>query len=217
MSGKKDNNYHAPLIICHGCDALQRVPDSVPGNAVTCIRCGFRLFRRPMGGIDKQLALTLSTMILFIIANVYPILTIQVAGIERSATITETAMRFFHQGSPELAVIVWTSSVLIPGVVIFGLFYVLLSIRLQFCWAYTRKILVWITHLLPWAMMDVYLLSVFVALVKLISLASVDLNEGFYALLFVIYFYAATIASIEPYFLWQQIDKQWAIKRGGAL
>lgn len=214
MSRKKDNNYHGPLIICHGCDALQHVPDLAPGNVVTCIRCGFRLLSSPKGGLDKQLALTLSTMILFIIANVYPVLTIQVAGIERSATITETAMRFFHQGSPELAAIVWLSSVFIPGFVIFGLFYVLLSIRFQFGWTFTRKILVWITHLLPWAMMDVYLLSVFVGLVKLTSLASVDLNEGFYALLFVIYFYAATIASIEPYLLWQQMDKQVAIKRG---
>ncbi len=199
--------------VCHECDALQQVSAIKPGNTVNCICCGSKLFRNPVNGIEKPLALIVAAAILFIVANIYPVMTINIAGIERATTLTGSAMIFIELGSPELAVTVWVPGVLLPGFIIFGLFYILLSIRFNMVLPYTRPLLVWASRLLPWAMMDVFLLGVLVALVKLVALASVLLGPGFYAFLALIFTYAAAIASLEPHTLWQALDKQSSNQR----
>jgi paraquat-inducible protein A len=196
------------LFVCHECDALQNVSGIKPGNVASCVCCGSTLFRNPKSGVERPLALTLASMMLFLVANIYPIMTINIAGIERAATLTDSAMIFVELGSPELAATVWIPSVFIPGFIIFGLLYVLLSIRFALGWPFTKPILIWVSRFLPFGMMDVFLLGVLVALVKLVALADVLLGPGFYAFIAVIFTYAAATASLEPHVLWELLDKQ---------
>lgn len=193
------------LFVCHECDALQQVPDVVPGNDALCVRCGTRLFRNPKSDINKPLAYTIASLILFAVANSQPIMSITILGIKQEATISDAALAFIDSGSPEIAALVWLPSVLIPGLTITFLAYVLLSIRLQLNWPYAKTMLKWIIRMLPWGMMDVFLLGIIVSLVKLVSLAEVALSIGFYAFLILIFLYAATIASLEPHSLWESL------------
>jgi paraquat-inducible protein A len=153
-------------------------------------------------------AFIIAAMLFFIIANVFPIMTLTIVGVKLETTITGAAYVFMQQGSPELAAIVWLPSVLIPGLIITGLFYVLFSIRFQKNWRYTRPVLVWIGRLLPWGMMDVFFLGIMVSLVKLVGLADVIIDMGFYAFALVVVLYAAAIASLEPHSLWESLKDQ---------
>ena len=196
------------LFVCHECDALQRVPAVEPGHDAICSRCKSRLFRNPKGGIDKPLALVIAVMIMFIVANIHPIMDLTITGVKLSTTITGAAYVFWQSGSPELAAIVWLPSVLIPGLIIAGLCYVLFSIRFQLNLPYTKPILVLIGRLLPWGMMDVFLLGILVSMVKLAALASIIVGIGFYAFVLAVVLYAATIASLEPHTLWEGLQDQ---------
>ena len=191
------------LFVCHECDALQMVPAVEPGHDANCIRCKSRLFRNPRGGIDKPLAFLIASMVMFVIANFMPIMTLTIVGVKLTTTITGAAYIFYQQGSPELAAIVWLPSVFIPGVIISGLFYVLFSIRFQMNWRYTKPILVLIGRLLPCGMMDVFMLGILVSIVKLVGLADVVLGAGFYAFALLVVMYAGTIASLETHTLWE--------------
>jgi paraquat-inducible protein A len=196
------------LFVCHECDALQRVPAVEPGHDAICSRCKSRLFRNPKGGIDKPLAFVMAAMMIFIVANFSPIMTLTILGVKLNTTITGAAYVFMQSGSPELAAIVWLPSVLFPGLILAGLFYVLFSIRFQKNWRYTKPVLVWISRLLPWGMMDVFLLGIMVSLVKLVGLADVVIDMGFYAFALVVVLYAAAIASLEPHTLWESLKDQ---------
>lgn len=196
------------LFICHECDALQKVPAMEPGNVATCLCCGSTLFRCPRGGTEAPLALFISSLILFLIANIYPIMKLEIAGIERETTLIGSALIFIHEGYPGLAVIVGLSSVLIPGFIILGLVYILLSIHHQLDWPFTKPVLLWVSRMLPWGMMDVFLLGILVSLVKLSALADIVLGPGFYAFAVLIVLYAAAISSLEPHFLWEQLDRR---------
>ncbi|MDT8281373.1 MAG: paraquat-inducible protein A [Gammaproteobacteria bacterium] len=202
----------ATIFICHECDALQQVTTVLPGNDAICVRCGSCLFRNPKGGIDKPLALIMASMIIFIVANIYPIMTLTIMGVQQATTISGAAIIFMQQGSPELAAIVWLPSVLIPGLIISGLFYVLFSIRFQKNWYYTKPMLAWISRMLPWGMMDVFFLGVLVSLVKLVALADIVLGTGFYAFVLLVLLYAATIASLEPHTLWESLRHQTPLR-----
>ena len=202
------------LFVCHECDALQRVPAVEPGHDAICSRCKSRLFRNPKGGIDKPLALVIAAMIAFIVANIHPIMDLTIVGVKLTTTITGAAYVFWQSGSPELAAIVWLPSVLIPGLIIAGLCYVLFSIRFQLKLPFTTPILVLIGRLLPWGMMDVFLLGILVSMVKLAGLASIVVGIGFYAFVLSVVFYAATIASLEPHSLWEGLQDQTRSRDG---
>jgi len=202
----------AVIFVCHECDALQHVTTVLPGNDAICVRCGSRLFRNPKGGIDKPLALIMASMIIFIVANIYPIMTLTIMGVEQATTISGAAIIFMQQGSPELAAIVWLPSVLIPGLIISGLFYVLFSIRFQKNWPYAKTMLAWISRMLPWGMMDVFFLGVLVSLVKLVALADIVLGTGFYAFILLVLLYAMVIASLEPHTLWESLRHQTSLQ-----
>ncbi|MFV1985275.1 MAG: paraquat-inducible protein A, partial [Thiohalomonadales bacterium] len=195
--------------VCPHCDALQTVPEFKPGYITSCVSCGSTLFKSPVNGIEKSLALVITSIILFIVANSYPIMSLNIAGNESNATLTDSALIFVEQGNSILAATVWLPTVLIPGAIIFGLFYILVSIYYDLRWPYTKFILVWVSRLLPWGMMDVFFLGILVALVKLVALADVLLGTGFYAFLALIFTYAATIATLEPYLLWIKLDDHY--------
>ncbi len=208
MGSVKTIDQPSILFVCHECDALQRVPAVEPGHDAICTRCKSRLFRNPRGGIDKPLAFVIASIVFFIVANTYSIMTLTIVGVKLDTTITGAAYIFMQQGSPELAAIVWLPSVLIPGLIISGLFYVLFSIRFQMNWRYTRPVLVWISRLLPWGMMDVFMLGILVSMVKLVGLADVVIGIGFYAFAALVVLYASTIASLETHTLWECLKDQ---------
>ncbi len=200
------NDKNKQLMICHECDALQDVAHIPKGNTAFCVCCGERLFKNTVSAIETPLALIMACAILFIVANLYPVLQLSLAGMNREATLTSSAVIFFMQGSPELAVVILLTSVLLPGFCIFALLYILLSIYLKQCWFFTRPLLVWVKRLLPWGMMDVFLLGILVALVKLAAFADVVLGLGFAAFVVLIFCYAAAISSIEMHLLWSALD-----------
>jgi paraquat-inducible protein A len=198
---------YANPFVCHECDALQDVSGVEPGNSAICVCCGNTLFKQPVGGVDKPLALVLAAAMLFIVANIFPIMQINISGLKGAATLTGTAMAFIKVGAPEMAFIVWVPSVFIPGFIVFGMLYVLISIRFGLALPATKFFLAWVSHLLPWAMLDVFLLGVLVGLVKLVALADVLLGPGFYALVAFIFTYAAASATLEPHVFWEWLDK----------
>ena len=213
MDNVKTIDQPSILFVCHDCDALQRVPALEPGHDAICTRCKSRLFRNPKGGIDKPLAFIMASMVFFVVANVFPIVTLTIMGVKLETTITGAAYIFMQQGSPELAAIVWLPSVLIPGLIISGLFYVLFSIRFQMNWRYTKPTLVLISRLLPWGMMDVFMLGILVSIVKLVSMADVAIGTGFYAFAVLIILYTSTIASLEPHTLWECLKDQGSSRK----
>jgi len=195
------------LTVCHACDALQDVSHIPKGNIASCVCCGVRLFKNSKSIIESPLAFLVACAIFFIIANIYPVIQLNIAGIERETTLIETTYIIFIEGSPILATIVGLSSVVFPAFCVFSLLYVFLSIYFNKNWSLTRPLLVWVSQLLPWVMMDVYLLAILVAIVKLVSLANVILGIGFSALVGFVIFYAAAISSIEMHMLWTRLDK----------
>ncbi len=198
---------NSQLMGCHECDALQDVAHIPKGDVALCICCGERLFKNTHSAVERPLALIFSCVILFMVANIYPVMRLSIAGIERETTLTESALIFYNLGSPELALVVWLSSVILPAFCVFSLFYILLSIQLKQNWRLTRPLLVWVSRLLPWGMMDVFLLAILVALVKLISLADVVLGPGFSAFVALVVCYTAAISSIEMHMLWDRLDE----------
>lgn len=196
------------LFVCHECDAIQQVYNVRQGYATYCACCGAHLFTHPKGGIDTPLALIIASMITFIIANFYPLMTLSIAGVSHTTTLFAASLTFIDKGEPVLALLVFCTVFIVPVIMMSAVLYVLLSIRFDLKLPFTKSVLVWVSRIQPWGMMDVFLLGIIVSFVKLVSDGDVIFGIGFYAFASLIILYAGAMATLEPYLLWQHLDEK---------
>lgn len=193
------------LVACHECDALQRIPALAPGRAARCLTCGNVLLRNPRGGLDRPIALYTAALILLVLANSFPFLTLDISGREEMTSLFGASVGLYRAGMGELAVVVLITSILGPALLIISALYVLLAVRYRLRLPATRPALAWISHLEPWGMLDVFMLGVLVSFVKLAGMATMHVGPSLYAFVALILVTAAAAASFEPQLLWQRL------------
>ncbi|MFV2058911.1 MAG: paraquat-inducible protein A [Thiohalomonadales bacterium] len=194
------------LIICRDCDAVQSVAPLQLGQVALCRCCEARLFANPKGGLDLPLALSLSTLILLIIANSFPFIGLDYQGNVQISTLSGTSLTFLNNNQIILAFVVWFSTVITPAIVVTGLLYILIALRFNLNFPYLRTLLHTIHILQPWIMMDVFMLAVLVALVKISSMAAIIYGVSLFAFILLIILFASVAATIEPQLLWERLE-----------
>ncbi|TAN50968.1 MAG: paraquat-inducible protein A [Betaproteobacteria bacterium] len=197
-------------IVCTTCGWLQRLPALEAGDAADCGRCGSPLrARRAHGGLERTAALTLAALILFVPANAYPILRMQFHGAYSESTVWDGCVKLMQQGQWFVAAIVFLASIAIPLVKLLGLFYLVVSARLGSTRLLPEK--TWFYRLIevigPWAMLDVFLLAVLVALVKLDQIATVLPGPGLLAFTTVVLLTILASAAFDPKLLWEKAGR----------
>jgi paraquat-inducible protein A len=192
------------LIACHECDTLHRIPPLEPGGAARCRRCRALLVRNPKGGLDRPIALNVAALILLLLANAFPFLTLNIQGREQSTTVIGASQALYEAGMAELAVVVVITTAIGPALLIACSLYVLMGVRLRMRLPMLRSTLSWISHVRPWGMLDVFMLGVLVSFVKLAGMAEMIIGPALYAFAGLILVAAAATAAFEPHILWRQ-------------
>jgi paraquat-inducible protein A len=161
------------LIVCHACDLAHRFDKIAAAARVRCVRCRAELYRTNAGNIDTAIALAASALVLFILANVYPLVALKVNGTTRAATLIGAALGLYRQGYAAIAVVVMFTTVLVPLTQILAFLYVLVALRSKRRAPAQNVLFRALTPLRPWAMAEVFMLGALVALVKLAAMAEV--------------------------------------------
>jgi paraquat-inducible protein A len=194
------------LIACHVCDMLQRTCSIEKGFSAKCSRCGTVLYQRKPNSINRTLALVIAGLILYIPANLYPIMSFELFGQTQTNTIWTGVRALYSDGMWAIATLVFCASLIIPLLKLLGLLYLCFSIKFS-----TRKndktILYRIVDSIGrWSMLDVFLLSILVAVVKLGQLATVSPEKGslFFAAVVVITLFASS--SFDPRLIWDKME-----------
>jgi paraquat-inducible protein A len=149
--------------------------------------------------------LNIAGIILFILANTFPFLTFKMEGREQPTVLISGVLEFFDRGLWELAGIVFLFAIAVPLAKLMATLAVLLPLRLGHRPKFAARIFRLVEVLHPWAMMEVYLLGVMVAYVKLIDLATIELGVGIFAFAALIVIMAAAEAAIEPRAVWERL------------
>jgi len=177
------------------------------GEIAICNNCGSRLFGNPKGGLESALPLMMSALPLFLIANVFPILTLRVGGLVQSTSIAKTSFEFFNTDMWMLGIVVLFTTVIAPAVLIIASSYALLALRYGRALPLVCTSLKLLTHLKSWGMMDVFILAIVVALVKLVGLASVILGTGLYSYVATVFVVTLALNRIEPHLIWARFEE----------
>jgi len=196
----------ARAVACHECDTLQVLPDLPVGDRARCLLCGAHLGMNPRGGLDTPLALVLAACILYLAANAFPLVELDLRGLVQASSLTGAALALMREDMIPLGLAVWATSVLVPGLVMSITLYVLLAVRLGRRWPGLRLLLVLLCRLRPWGMLDVFMLGILVAMVKLADMAKIIVGPGLYAFAPLLLVSAGVASTLEPRLLWERLD-----------
>lgn len=172
---------HPELTVCEQCDAVLRQRAALPGEVLRCPRCSATLARGHRLGPSGQLALALAAAVVFAIACLSPIVSLELNDIVSVVTLFEAVGLTWQSGQPLVALLALATAFAFPLAVI-GLRLVVLLALLS---GRRLPLLVPALHalrwLLRWSMVEVFMLGVLVAVVRSIGVTSVTLGPGIFA------------------------------------
>jgi len=205
------------LIACHECDVLQREVQLPAGGVARCVRCDAVLYRRPNDCLKRSFALTIGAALFFLLANIYPLMTLNWHGAFVSATLFDTVRGLYQQDRPLVASLVLVMAILVPAAHICGMIYLLWPLRRGWIPVGFREVYRLVRAIEPWSMTEVFMLGALVSLAKLSNVADVTADTGLWALGGLMMLLAAGNAAFEPRDFWRRIVQIEAADRAGVI
>lgn len=191
---------------CHGCGLLQTVPALGPHQVARCPRCDTTLRRTASDPtFQTPLALACGALLMFIIAASTTLMTVSTAGLHLTADLVSGPLGLKTHGLAELGLVVLFTTMIAPLVKLLCTIHVLLGLRRSEPPAHLRRVFVWVSHLRPWSMIEVYLLGVAVAYVKLIDMVKIDLGPAIFALAALMVTMVAADATLDSAAVWDRL------------
>ncbi|WP_428421164.1 paraquat-inducible protein A [Methylibium sp.] len=195
---------------CHDCDALQHEVLLEPGGVARCWRCDALLYRGRDHAIDRTLALTLAATALFLLALSFPLVELDMQGKHHSTTLWGAVTTLWRQDVALVATLVAVTTVLMPTLELGAMLWLLLPLALRQrppggTWVLRALLLV-----RPWGMVEVFVLGVLVALVKLTHIASVIPGIALWSFGGLICVFAAAAANFDAEQTWERLGETGA-------
>jgi paraquat-inducible protein A len=193
-----------PLMACHDCDLLQRIPRVPEGSAAYCRRCGTVLIQNKPNSFQRPLALLFAGAILFVMFNAFPFLTFKKEGLEHQTHVVTGIRQLADQGMETLAALVAINLVIVPGLHLLASLYVLVPVSLNCRAPGMFRVFRYLRLLQPWHMVEIFMLGVLVSMVKLAKMAQIIPGVAVYSLTAFIFVMAAAAAAIDPHEIWER-------------
>lgn len=197
----------ASVVSCDTCGLVQAMDRLPPGAAAECSRCGsFIAAGSSRRRLEVVAALSLAALVLYVPANTYPILKMYLHGSYSESTVWDGVVTLMTHNEWAVAVIVFLASMVIPLVKLAGLFALVVTARMG--WSRHLRERTWLYKFIdavgPWAMLDVFLLAVLVALVKLSGWAKVVPGPGLLAFSAMVVLTMLASAAFDPKLIWER-------------
>jgi paraquat-inducible protein A len=190
------------LANCHVCGKI------APVAMRRCPRCRAMLHLRKPASLQRTVALLVAATALYLPANLLPVMTISELGNVMASTILEGMVEFWRREAYPIAIVIFVASILIPIVKIVALVWL--------CAAASGKVhpspkilgrIYWFTELLGrWSMVDIFVVSILVALVQFGAYMTVTPGPGALAFAGVVVLTMFAATSFDPRLLWDRLE-----------
>ena len=205
---RPENKPEFRQIACETCGLIQRLGKIPQGAVARCARCRSVIIRDKPNSLSRTAALSLAALILYVPANVYPVMRMEYMGASKTNTIWTGVVSLAQDGMWEIALLVFCASIMVPLLKLLGLFYLVLTARSGSRRRDRTIVYKIIESIGRWSMLDVFLLSILVALVKLGSLATVLPGPGIIAFAAVVVLTILASQSFDPRVIWDSPEER---------
>jgi paraquat-inducible protein A len=196
----------AGMVTCHACGHVE--PRERTLRRQYCARCGARLHRRIPDSLMRTWALLVAAALLYIPANLLPILhTASLLG-SQDDTIMSGVVYFWTSGDWPLAVIVFVASILVPMLKLVVLVLLAITAQRRSRWRPLQRVKLYrmVERIGRWSMLDVFVITLTVALVRFKSLAVITAGPGAIAFGCVVILTMLASMQFDPRLIWDPFD-----------
>ena len=200
----------ASLSSCHACHQLSRIPRvSTHGEAI-CPRCEAHVHLRKPNSISRTWALLIAACIMYIPANLLPVMTVISFGKGEADTILSGVKELIHAGMLPIALLVFFASIIVPVLKLLVLTYLLLSVQYKSQWRPRERTKLYrITEVVGrWSMIDIFMISILIALVKLEAVATIEPGPGAISFAAVVILTMFAAMAFDPRLIWDRIKEK---------
>jgi paraquat-inducible protein A len=196
----------AGILVCAECHELNK-QDSDTDEQV-CTRCGALVHARRPNSLVRTWALLITAAILYIPANMLPIMTINSLGKGAPSTIMSGVVDLVHYGMFPIAAVVFIASILVPTFKLVGIGLLLFSIQRRQPLSARQRIWMYrfIEFIGRWSMLDIFVIAILVAVVNFGRLASIEANLGAIAFASVVILTMLAAVSFDPRLIWDNTE-----------
>ena len=199
--------HQAGLLQCRVCGRLTRPPAAYdPGLKLRCPRCSAAIRLHQAGNsIQITWALLVASAILYIPANLMPVMSVYMLGKGEPSTIIGGVVHLLKGGQWPLALIVFVASIVVPLLKLFALTFILVTIHRRSMWRTRERALLYrVTEFVGrWSMVDVFVIAILSGLVQCGGMARIEANIGtvFFAAVVVLTMLSAR--TLAEHLLWE--------------
>lgn len=171
-----------------------------------CPRCDHDFIGLKRKSLSMSLSFSMTALVLYLPANVLPFMSMELYGVRNSATIWQGVVQLAESGAWLIAFIVFAASILVPLLKLGILFYVALKSRTDADRVRKTKLAKVVEELGRWSMLDIYLLAVLVAIMKLGPWTTVEPGPGAVLFALVVVFTMLASHTFHSRLLWKGHD-----------
>ena len=196
----------AGLMVCHECHQLNRATLGIEHQH--CSRCGARVHIRRPNSIARTWALLITAALLYLPANLLPIMTVRMLGSGTPDTIMSGVVTLAKHGMFPIAAVVFIASILVPTFKLVGIAMLLISVQRHHPMSPRQRILVFrfIEWIGRWSMLDIFVIAILVAVVNFGRIASIEANLGAVAFASVVVLTMLAAVTFDPRLIWDNTE-----------
>jgi paraquat-inducible protein A len=185
----------------------------VPGERALCVRCDATLRQTRKNPLGIPLALNLSALVLLLIGAFATLMSVSTAGQHHAADLFTGPSGLAEHGAWELSGVVLLTTFVAPIAKLLCMTIVLTGLQLQHPPHLLRSAFAWAERLRPWSMIEVYLLGVFVAYVRLSTMTHIEIGIALYALGGLMVTMIAADFLLDPQAVWEEMERRGVPER----
>jgi paraquat-inducible protein A len=185
--------------ICHECDLLADIGKLPDGYKAACPRCGAVLTRSFGNALDRMLIFALTAIICLLFSNLFGYVNLLIQGQEREISLLETVQVLFELKEWALSAFMLVIIIGLPAFFVTLVTWLAMAIKLQRVSPRTINLLSFISYLRFWNMAEIFFLGILISMVKVASLARVEVGLSFWAYAFFNLFFIAAMLHFDKF------------------
>jgi len=181
-------------VICHECDLLVDIGQLPDGYKASCPRCGYVFTRSFRNALDRMLIFALTAVICLLFSNLFGYVNLLVQGQEREISLLETVQVLFELKEWALSAFMLVIIIGLPAFFSVLISWLAIAIKLKRVSPQTIHLMRFIGYLRFWNMAEIFFLGILISMVKVASLARIEVGLSFWAYAaFNVFFIAALL------------------------
>jgi len=194
-------------VICDECDLLVSIGQLPDGYRASCPRCESVLTRSVRNALDRMLIFALTALICLLFSNLFSYVNLLVQGQERQISLLETVQVLFELNEWALSGFMLVIIIGLPAFFTTLISWLAIAIKLQKVSPRTINMMRFIGYLRFWNMAEIFFLGILISMVKVASLAHIEVGLSFWAYAFFNVFFIAALLHYD------KLQLAWEIRR----